>query len=409
MTLRPLIIVGTRPEAIKLAPVIWACRELPDQIKPIVCFTGQHRELLDPIAEYFDIEPDIRLDVLRPGQSLAALSARCLEQIDGVLADQRPDCVVVQGDTTSVLAAAMAAFYRKVPLVHVEAGLRTGNLEAPWPEELNRTIVGLTAAVHCCPTPLAAHHLSAAGVPPDRIHVTGNTVVDSLLWTLRREQPREYAWRSRFAALGARRMVLITGHRRENIGPGLRRICRAIRMLADRFPEIEFVYPVHLNPGVYDTVHRLLSGAANIHLLPPASYPEFVWLMKRSALILTDSGGVQEEAPTLHKPVLVMRESTERLEGVEAGTAQLVGTSIETIVRSVTRLLADPAEYARRRPEANPYGDGWAARRIVELMTSMSPNEDSGHRRQSIAISHANGGNGGSVADGGERCYYRSE
>lgn len=368
---RPLLLFGTRPEAVKMAPVVLECRRRADAIDPIVCDAGQHRELLEPVAEYFGLRPDCRLGVMRRHQSLAELTSACIAAIDGVLADTAPDCVVVQGDTTTVMAASLAAFYAAVPLAHVEAGLRTGNLRAPWPEELNRRIVSLSAAVHFAPTRRAADALLAEGVPPDAVHVTGNTVIDALLWTVERERTRAEHWEREYARLGDRRLVLITGHRRESFGPGLEAVCSAIAALAERFADVEFLYPVHLNPCVLEPVRRMLAGRPNVHLTRPAAYPEFVWLMQRSTLILTDSGGVQEEAPSLRKPVLVTRETTERPEAVEAGAAELVGTSAEAIVDRVSLLLTDAAEYARRQVATNPYGDGRAAKRIVDVLERM--------------------------------------
>ncbi len=370
--LRPLLIFGTRPEAIKMAPVVEECRRRPEEIEPIVCLTGQHREMLAQVTEYFGIREDVQLDLMTPDQTLAGLTARCLEGIDGVVARYRPECVVAQGDTTTVMAAALAAFYRRVPLVHVEAGLRTGNLLAPWPEELNRRIADLVTAIYCAPTPRAAEALLAEGSPPESVHVTGNTVIDALLKTLARERAGGAVWEEKYAMLGQRRMVLITGHRRENFGEGFEEICLAIAKLAERFPDCGFVYPVHLNPNVQEPVHRRLGGLPNVYLVAPVAYPEFVWLMDRSTVILTDSGGVQEEAPSLKKPVLVMRETTERPEAVEAGAARLVGTSVDSIVEGVALLLTDPAEYAACQIEHNPYGDGKAAGRIVDLMLRLA-------------------------------------
>jgi len=365
--LRPLVIFGTRPEAIKMAPVVAACRG-HGRVEPIVCLTGQHRELLAQVTEYFGIEADVRLDLMTADQSLARLTARCVEGIDETIVARRPDCVVAQGDTTTVMAASLAAFYRRTPFVHVEAGLRTGDLSAPWPEELNRRIADLGAALCCAPTRRAAETLAAEGVPPERIHVTGNTVIDALLETVRRERADPGRWQRKHATLGDAPLVLVTAHRRESFGPGLERICRAIRSLAERFPDHQLVYPVHLNPNVREPVRRALAGAENVHLIDPPAYPEFVWLMDRSVLILTDSGGVQEEAPSLGKPVLVMRDQTDRPELVDAGAALLVGTSVERIVETATALLTDPAQYAACRIDQSPYGDGRAAERIVELM-----------------------------------------
>lgn len=372
--LRPLLVFGTRPEAVKMAPVIQACRERADVIEPLIAVTGQHRQMLDQINGYFGLRPDIDLDLMRPDQSLADLTARCLQGIDAVIRERRPDCLVAQGDTTTVMAAALAAFYQRVPFVHVEAGLRTGNLQAPWPEELNRRIASLVTTLHCAPTRRSAANLLAEGVPPDTVHVTGNTVIDALLWTVERERAHSDTWLQKYAFLGDRRLVLITGHRRENLGEGFESICRAIAEAAGQFPDVEFLYPVHLNPRVREPVHRVLGARPNVHLTEPAAYPEFVWLMDRSYLILTDSGGVQEEAPSLGKPVLVMRDTTERPEAVEAGAAELVGTDAERIVDRLALLLSDAAAYVRRQIAENPYGDGRAAGRIVDqMLRSLTP------------------------------------
>lgn len=366
--LRALLTFGTRPEAIKMAPLVHECLRQRERIETVVCLTGQHREMLDQVTDYFGIEADCDLALMTPNQTLADVTARCLTGLDAVLAERSPDCVVAQGDTTTVMAAALAAFYRRIPFVHVEAGLRTGNLQAPWPEELNRRIAGLATSLHCAPTARAADNLLREGTPPDAVHVTGNTVIDALLWTVERERGQGRPWREKYAALGDRRMVLITGHRRENFGGGMEDICAAVAQLAERFPAVEFLYPVHLNPRVREPVGRLLSGLTNVHLCEPAPYPEFVWLMDRSDLILTDSGGVQEEAPSLRKPVLVMRETTERPEAVDAGAVELVGTDVRRIVDRVSLLLSDQAAYRARQIEDSPYGDGQSAARIVELM-----------------------------------------
>ena len=351
-----------------MAPLVAECLRRRDKVEAIVCLTGQHRELLAQVTGYFGIRADVELDLMTPGQPLSRLTARCLEGIDETLVRHRPDCVVAQGDTTTAMAASLAAFYRRTPFVHVEAGLRTGDLRAPWPEELNRRIADLVASLYCAPTRRAADSLVAEGVPPERVHVTGNTVIDALLETLRRERADAGRWQRKYAVLADAPVVLVTGHRRESFGPALNSICRAIRLLAERFPDHRFVYPVHLNPSVQEPVRRLLADVENIHLVEPAAYPEFVWLMDRCVLILTDSGGVQEEAPSLKKPVLVMREMTERPEVVEAGAARLVGTSAEKIVDAATTLLTDPAQYAACQVDHNPYGDGHAAERIVDLM-----------------------------------------
>jgi UDP-N-acetylglucosamine 2-epimerase (non-hydrolysing) len=366
--LKVLLIFGTRPEAIKMAPVIHQCRLHDAQIESVVCVTGQHRQMLDQVIEYFGIGVDRDLDLMSPDQTLAGLTSKCLTGLDAAIVEHCPDCIVAQGDTTTVMAASLTAFYRRVPFVHVEAGLRTGNMQAPWPEELNRRITGMVTSLHCAPTPKAAESLLAEGVRAEKIAVTGNTVIDALLWAVKRERGRQTFWREKYATLGDRRMVLITGHRRENFGGGMEQICRAISILAERFKDVEFVYPVHLNPNVRTPVNRFLSNYENIHLCEPAPYPEFVWLMDRSTLILTDSGGIQEEAPSLKKPVLVMRETTERPEALEFKAAELVGTDVDKIVDRVGLLLNDQNEYASRQIDVNPYGDGRSAERIVDLI-----------------------------------------
>ncbi|MCA9149742.1 MAG: UDP-N-acetylglucosamine 2-epimerase (non-hydrolyzing) [Planctomycetales bacterium] len=366
--LKAMLIFGTRPEAIKMAPVVKECLSRPDELETIVCLTGQHREMLQQVTDYFDIQADIDLKLMSPNQTLAGLTARCIQGLDEVLEQHKPDCVVAQGDTTTVMASSLVAFYRRIPLVHVEAGLRTGNMLAPWPEEMNRRVTGLIASLHCAPTERSAANLLSERVDPDTVHVTGNTVIDALLWAVDRERANDVQWREKYASLRDHRMVLITGHRRENFGQGFNDICESIRQLSERYPRVEFVYPVHLNPNVQGPVHDILGKCTNVHLVAPAPYPEFVWLMDRSAIILTDSGGVQEEAPTLKKPILVMRETTERPEAMDAGAVELVGTSIERIVGRVSALLDDPVEYAHHQIEKNPYGDGLAAQRIVDLM-----------------------------------------
>ncbi len=372
LPLRPCVVIGTRPEAIKLAPVLEECRRRGGAIEPLVCLTGQHRELLLPVIDYFGIRADFSLDVMRADQSLAALTARLLEGLDDVLQQCQPDCIVAQGDTTSVLAAGLAAFYRRLPLVHVEAGLRSGSLNAPWPEEFNRRVASIVATLHCAPTAGAANNLESAGIDADSIRITGNTVVDALQATLRREHGRSAFWEARHSIWKNQRMVLITCHRRENLGDALENICRAIAELAGRFPQVAFVWPVHLNPQVR-LATATLSDRDNLHLLPPASYPEFVWLLDRATLVLTDSGGVQEEAPSLGKPVLVLRETTERPEAVQSGVAELIGTDGDAIIARVTSLLHNPVELQRLRPTQNPFGDGHASRRIVDWMLERIP------------------------------------
>ena len=373
-TCRPLLVLGTRPEAIKMAPIIHEC-ERRANVDPIVCFTGQHRQMLAQVADYFGIVADIDLELMKPDQTLSSLTARCLQSLEAVAIEHRPDCVVAQGDTTTVLAASMAAFFRKIPFIHVEAGLRTGDLYSPWPEEFNRRAAGLTAACHCAPTAQAAENLRREGVPDRAIRVTRNTVVDALLWTAERERGQSSRWEREFAFLGERRMVLVTGHRRENFGPKLRAVCHALADLATLLPHIEWVYPVHMNPNVRGPVHELLGGRSNIHLIPPAEYPKFVWLMDRSTIIITDSGGIQEEAPSLRKPVLVTRDTTERPEAVNAGAVRLVGTDYHTIVATAAKLLDDAREYERWQIDANPYGDGRSAGRVVDAILEQMQTE----------------------------------
>ena len=365
--LRSLLVFGTRPEAIKMAPVVHECLKR-DEMETVVCLTGQHKEMLAQVTDYFGISADVDLELMQPNQTLSQLTARCINGIDDVMDRFNPDCVVAQGDTTTVMATSLVGFYRRVPMVHVEAGLRTGNLQAPWPEEFNRRVTGITAALHCAPTKRSAKNLLSENTDPSTVHVTGNTVIDALLWAVERERVGDAKWREKYAFLSDQRVVLITGHRRENFGQGFQDMCRSIANLADAYPQVRFVYPVHLNPNVREPVFKILGDRENVHLVEPAPYPEFVWLMDRSTIILTDSGGVQEEAPSLKKPILVMRETTERPEAVDAGAVELVGTSPEKIVAGVSRLLDDAAEYSKRQIDINPYGDGSAAKTIVDLM-----------------------------------------
>lgn len=368
--LRAMFTFGTRPEAIKMAPLVLEGLRQSEALETQTVFTGQHRQMLDQVAEYFRIRPDLDLDVMRENQSLSGLTARLLTGLDWAVGQLHPNCIVAQGDTTSAMCAAVVAFYHRLPFVHVEAGLRTGDLQSPWPEEFNRRVASLTATLHCAPTSWAAENLLREGVRAETVHVTGNTVVDALLWTVERERARADFWQAKYSFLGDRRLVLITGHRRESFGAGFERICQAILQLAQAHPNVEFLYPVHLNPRVQEPVKRLLVECNNVHLTEPAAYPEFVWLMDRCELILTDSGGVQEEAPSLGKPVLVMRDTTERPEGVEAGVVELVGTQTESILqRSLAHLNRSSSPHTPRLT-ANPYGDGQACARIVRLMLS---------------------------------------
>jgi len=366
------VIMGTRPEAIKLAPVVKALEKTSD-MRPLVVSTGQHRDMLRQVVGVFNVGIDEDLDVMLPDQNLASLSARLLVRIDELLKKTAPDLVLVQGDTTSVFMAALASFYRRVPVGHVEAGLRTGNIYAPFPEEVNRKLTSTMAALHFAPTEAARGHLLREGAEDSTIVVTGNTVVDALQMEVSRQGDPAVSKTIHLRLAGLIGTdwaevpyVLVTGHRRENFGAGFRQICEGICRLSERFGHVRFIYPVHLNPNVYGPVHELIAGRENIALVPPQEYADFVALMSRCRVILTDSGGVQEEAPSLGKPVLVMRDVTERPEGVEAGTARIIGASAERIVDGVSRLLNDRKEYERMSRVRNPYGDGKAAGRIVE-------------------------------------------
>jgi UDP-N-acetylglucosamine 2-epimerase (non-hydrolysing) len=367
---RLLFVFGTRPEAIKLAPVILAARRRPE-FSVRVCVTAQHRQMLDQVLTLFGIVPDSDLDLMRPGQTLAALTARIVEAVDAELASTSADVVIVQGDTTTTMAAALAAFYRRVPVAHVEAGLRTGQRDSPFPEEVNRTITSRLADRHFAPTTSARANLLLEGIPTKVIEVTGNTVIDALLWVRERvrENPPELPPPGAHLLSAMRPLVLVTGHRRESFGGGLEAICQALGRLADTFPDTDFVYPVHLNPSVQEPVHRLLGGRANVFLLPPLGYAPFVALLDRSTLVMTDSGGIQEEAPSLGKPVLVMRETTERPEAVAAGTARLVGTDAGRIVAEAAALLRDPAARLAMVATVNPFGDGCASDRILDALS----------------------------------------
>jgi UDP-N-acetylglucosamine 2-epimerase (non-hydrolysing) len=365
------VIFGTRPEAIKLAPVILALQNHL-AFTCHVCVTGQHRHMLDQVLEVFGIVPAADFDLMEPNQALGRFAARALEAAHHYLATEKPNLVLVQGDTTTVFMATLAAFYHRIPVGHVEAGLRTGNLQSPWPEEANRVLTTRLAALHFAPTATSQANLLKEGVPAGRIVVTGNTVIDALFLALRKVKEERPAIPGLAPELLAQwkdcPVVLITGHRRENHGPGFESICRAIVELARRFPLTQFVYPVHLNPHVREPVMRILKNDAcrNIHLIEPLPYLPFIALLNRASVILTDSGGIQEEAPSLGKPVLVMRATTERPEAVQAGTVKLVGTDSETIVRETSRLLTDPAAYDAMARAHNPYGDGKASGRIIK-------------------------------------------
>lgn len=365
------VIFGTRPEAIKLCPIIRALKD-GGGMDCNVCVTGQHREMLKQVLDVFDVVPDMDLALMQPSQTLGGLTSRAIASIDKYLEEVKPDVVMVQGDTTTVLAGALAAFYHHIPIAHVEAGLRTWNMESPWPEEANRVLTTRLAKWHFCPTVNNKANLLKEGVPERDIYVTGNTVIDALLIAknmLGKTPPKIDGVPDGFMNVGER-MVLITGHRRENFGKGFEHICAAIRNLAERFPDTHFVYPVHLNPNVREPVSRILGKhcGRNVHLIEPQSYLPFVALMNRAYLILTDSGGVQEEAPSLGKPVLVMRETTERPEAVEAGTVKLIGTDRERIEYETALLLTDADAYGKMAMTMNPYGDGRAVERICSVL-----------------------------------------
>jgi UDP-N-acetylglucosamine 2-epimerase (non-hydrolysing) len=364
--IRVLSVFGTRPEAIKMAPVVRALRRVPERFESHVCVTAQHRTMLDQVLEVFELKADIDLDLMVPGQSPASIAAGILDRLPPLLRRVQPDIVLVQGDTTTSFAAAFAAFQERMPTGHVEAGLRTGDRWQPFPEEMNRVLTTRIAALHFAPTPAARDALLREGIAAGDIYLTGNTVIDALLQTVR----AEYQFRTpALAGLDpARRVVLVTTHRRESFGAPLRSICAAIRTLAARFPELQFVLPVHPNPEVKGTVEELLCDLPGMRLIAPVDYLEFVHLVSRADLVLTDSGGIQEEAPSLGKPVLVLREVTERPEGVAAGTALVVGTDQERIVAAASELLTSPEAYARMANAVNPYGDGRASERIVAAL-----------------------------------------
>jgi UDP-N-acetylglucosamine 2-epimerase (non-hydrolysing) len=366
--LRILTIIGTRPEAIKMAPVVQELARQDDRFRVRVCVTAQHREMLDQVLELFAIDPDVDLDLMEPGQTPSQVAARVLFALEPVLEMWRPDWVLVQGDTTTVLAASVCAHYHRVKVGHVEAGLRTFDRNNPFPEEMNRVVTDHVSDLHFAPTPRARDNLLREGIAGDRIAVTGNTVVDALLQVVRR------GWTPPIGdplhrLSSSKRTLLVTAHRRENFGAPLRDICEALCRLAAR-PDVQVVYPVHLNPNIWQPVHEIVDGHPGVLLVPPVDYQRLVYLMKKSCLVLTDSGGIQEEAPSLGVPVLVLREVTERPEGVQAGTAQVVGTDPDRIVAAASRLLDDEAAYALMAQAVNPYGDGQAARRIAKRLWS---------------------------------------
>ena len=374
-----MLVFGTRPEAIKMAPLVHALKAEPDKFEIKICVTSQHREMLNQVLDIFNIKPDIDLNLMRQDQNLSNLTSLILNEMQSILKKYQPDAVLVHGDTTTTLATSMAAFYASIPVGHIEAGLRTYNIKAPFPEEFNRQTTSKIAKWHFAPTVLSQQNLLSENVDKSLITVTGNTVIDALHWVLKRidkDVDRQkklenilntnlsFNWKSES-------FVLITAHRRENFGDGFLQICSAIKELASKYPNIRFVYPVHLNPNVSKPVYEILKGYDNIYLIKPLEYEPFVYLLKHSYLVLTDSGGIQEEAPSLGKPVLVMRDVTERPEGVESGTVELVGSNCQHIIQGVSRLLDNKKHYQKISRSHNPYGDGLACKRIVDVLSTI--------------------------------------
>ena len=379
-----MLVFGTRPEAIKMAPLVKEFQEYPGKFKTIVCVTGQHREMLDQVLRIFEIVPDYDLNIMKQGQDLYDVTSRVLLGMRDVLKEVQPDVVLVHGDTTTSTAAALAAFYQQIPVGHVEAGLRTYNIYSPWPEEMNRQITGRIATYHFAPTPLSRQNLLAENVSPEQIVVTGNTVIDALYIVVNKiksdkklgKELGEIMLRSGYDVnrlSDGKKMVLITGHRRENFGDGFISICKAIQAMTQKYPDVDFVYPMHLNPNVRKPIHEVfgedLSNLGNMFFIEPLEYLSFVYLMEKSAIVLTDSGGIQEEAPGLGKPVLVMRDTTERPEALEAGTVKLVGTDYDKIIREVSLLLESKDYYEQMSYAINPYGDGKTCKRIVRILS----------------------------------------
>lgn len=375
-----MLVFGTRPEAIKMAPLVKEFQKYPERFETIVCATGQHREMLDQVLHIFEIKPDYDLNIMKQGQDLYDVTARVLTGMRDVLKEAQPDVVLVHGDTTTSTAAALAAFYLQIPVGHVEAGLRTHNIYSPWPEEMNRQITGRIATYHFAPTPLSRQNLLAEGVKEEQITVTGNTVIDALYMVvdkIKQDKALDAGLEVLLKNAGydvnrlanGRKLVLITGHRRENFGNGFIHMCTAVKDLTNKYPDVDFVYPMHLNPNVRKPIHEVfgedLSNLSNIFFIEPLEYLNFVYLMEKSTIVLTDSGGIQEEAPGLGKPVLVMRDTTERPEALEAGTVKLVGTNYERIVHEVSELIDNHEYYDRMSKAVNPYGDGLACRRII--------------------------------------------
>ena len=383
---RVMLVFGTRPEAIKMAPLVQEFRKHPDQYETLVCVTGQHREMLDQVLNIFGIVPNYDLNIMKPGQDLYDVTARILSGMRDILTRTQPDVLLVHGDTTTSMAVALAAFYQQIPVGHVEAGLRTHNIYSPWPEEMNRQITGRIATYHFSPTPFSRENLLREGIDKSRILVTGNTVIDALYAVVNKmkdDVPLQLSLEKELKAAGydtgrlvteeGRRLVLITGHRRENFGDGFLHICRAIKMLSEKYPDVDFVYPMHLNPNVRKPIKEIFGEncQSNLFFIEPLEYLSFVYLMEKSHIVLTDSGGIQEEAPGLGKPVLVMRDTTERPEALEAGTVKLVGTDYDKIVSEVSSLLDDAQYYEKMSQAVNPYGDGKACERIAQYIQTL--------------------------------------
>ena len=383
---RILLVFGTRPEAIKMAPLVREFQQYPDKYHTFVCVTGQHREMLDQVLKIFDIHPDYDLNIMKQGQDLYDVTTRVLLGMRDVLKSIEPNVVLVHGDTTTSTAAALAAFYQQIPVAHVEAGLRTHNIYSPWPEEMNRQITGRIATFHFAPTPLSKQNLLTENIRPEQITVTGNTVIDALYMVVRKIKSDKVLDAELKTNLlcsgynvnrlsGGKKMVLITGHRRENFGDGFLSICKAIQTLTRKYPDVDFVYPMHMNPNVRQPIHKIfgddLSQFDNMYFIDPLEYLSFVYLMEKATIVLTDSGGIQEEAPGLGKPVLVMRNTTERPEALEAGTVKLVGTDYGKIITEVSSLLDDAVYYNRMSKAVNPYGDGKACKRIVSAFNEI--------------------------------------
>ena len=378
-----MLVFGTRPEAIKMAPLVKEFQKQPKRVETVVCVTGQHREMLDQVLKIFDIEPDYDLNIMKQGQDLYDVTARVLTGMRDVLKEVKPDVVLVHGDTTTSTAAALAAFYQQIPVGHVEAGLRTHNIYSPWPEEMNRLLTGRLATYHFSPTPLSRNNLIKESVDDRNIIITGNTVIDALYWVvdkIKNNKELDNELEDILSKAGydvnrlnnGKKLVLITGHRRENFGDGFINMCTAIKDLTVKYPDLDFVYPMHLNPNVRKPIHEVfgenLSGLKNMFFIEPLEYLSFVYLMEKSSIVLTDSGGIQEEAPGLGKPVLVMRDTTERPEALDAGTVKLVGTDYNKIVNEVSSLIDDKAAYEKMSKAVNPYGDGLACGRIVNAL-----------------------------------------